>query len=52
VNQSAYELHIPDDLHLERRPVCAPRTDEPLLLRDDAGHVLAVVESVPESQPN
>lgn len=42
-------MHIPDSLHLERRHVCQPTSDEPVMVRDDAGHVYAVVDAPPES---
>lgn len=45
----AHAMHIPDSLHLERRHVCQPVSDEPVMLRDDNGHVYAVVDSPPES---
>lgn len=44
-----HAMHIPETLHLERRHVCQPTSDEPVMVRDDAGHVYAVVEAAPES---
>jgi hypothetical protein len=37
-------IPIPGGYHLERRKRWAPRGDERPLVRDDAGHVLAVVD--------
>lgn len=42
-------MHIPESLHLERHPTPYVSSDEPLMVRDDQGHVYAVVEVAPES---
>lgn len=44
-----HAMQIPETLHLERRHVCQPTSDEPVMLRDDNGHVYAVVDAAPES---
>lgn len=42
-------LHLPAGWHLEPQQVCQPHGADPRpLLTDDAGHVLAVVERVPD----
>lgn len=42
-------IHIPERLHLERRNVCQPTIDEPMMVRDDEGRVYVVVEAAPEA---
>jgi hypothetical protein len=37
-------IQVPRGFHLERRGRCAPRGDVRPSIRDDAGHVLAVVD--------
>lgn len=44
-----HAMHIPEGTHLERRHVCQPSHDEPVLLQTADGHVLAVVDAPPES---
>lgn len=44
MSPQAEEIHIPESMSLERRAVCSPRAEEPYLLRDGEGHVLATVE--------
>lgn len=39
------KLHIPDGLVLQQREVCHQRNDERPMLRDDEGHVFAVIEA-------
>lgn len=46
-----HAMQIPEALHLERRHVCQPTSDEPVMVRDDDGHVYAVVDAAPESLP-
>lgn len=45
MSPQAERIEIPDGYELHRRHVCAPRTDERPTVRDQDGHVLAVVES-------
>lgn len=46
------EMKIPERYSLERRPTCSPRVDERPMLRDERGHVLAVVEAWRPDSPN